>query len=86
MMVETRSADASIRLIETVAAVVGMAATAGVVYWCDRAYRRWWERNHPLAGHRARVHRLKTGFEEKRSNAAEVARFIIDILAEVPRT
>ena len=84
-MAESRSGDASIRRIDTVATLVGMAAVAGIAYWCDRAYRRWWERNRPLASYRARVHRLKTGYQEKRSNAAEVAQFIIDILAEIPR-
>lgn len=84
-MIEIRAAEASIRRIHTAATIVGAAAVVGIAYWCERTYLRWWEVNHPLAEHRARLQRLKTGYQGKREGVSEVAQFIMDILAEAPR-
>jgi hypothetical protein len=84
-MVETEVADASITRSITVATVVGFAAVVWVAYWCDRTYRRWLRENHPLAGQRARLVRLNTGYREKRANATEAAQIISDVLVEIAR-
>ena len=65
--------------------LIGVAAFIGVVYVCDRTYRKWLNENHPLAEHRARMRRLSTGYQRKRSNAREVLDVVADVLSEVAR-
>jgi hypothetical protein len=84
-MVETGVAGASTTRLETVATLIGVAAIVGITYAGERVYRRWLEENHPLAEHRARMHRLKTGYRRKRANVAEMAQIISDVLVEVAR-
>jgi hypothetical protein len=84
-MVEIPVPDASIARVQTVATLVGFVVVAGIVYGCDRVYRRWLEENHPFAGPRAHLVRVKTGYRRKRANVAEVAQIISDVLVEVAR-
>ncbi len=65
--------------------LVSIAALVGLVYWCDRTYRRWLKENHPLAEHRARFQRLTTDYRRRRANVTEVGRFIADLVVEVTR-
>ena len=84
-MAEIRDADASIRWFSAVATLIICAAVVGIPYGCDRAYRRWLKENDPLAGPRARLERLKTGYPERRANVTEVAQVISSVLVEVAR-
>jgi uncharacterized protein YneF (UPF0154 family) len=65
--------------------LICVATVMGVAYLCDRTYRRWLRENHPLAEHRARMRRLSTGYQRKRSNVKEVVEVIADVLVEVAR-
>ena len=82
-MAEIRDADAWIRRSSAVATVLIFAAVIGIPYVCDRAYRRWWKENHPLAGHRARLERTRTGYQDRRADVTRVAQVISDVLVEV---
>jgi hypothetical protein len=84
-MAEIRDADAWIRRYSAVATVLIFAAVIGIPYVCDRAYRRWWKENHPLAGPRARLERTRTGYQDRRANVTEVGQVISDVLVEVHR-
>jgi hypothetical protein len=84
-MAEIRDVDASIRWVNAVPTLISVAAVVGIAYWCDRTYRRWLRESHPLAAHRARVERLKTGYRSKRANVTEVVQVISDVLVEVAR-
>lgn len=65
--------------------LVGVAAVMGIVYLCDRTYRRWLRENHLLAEHRARMRRLSNSYQRKRTNAKDVFDVIADVLVEVAR-
>jgi hypothetical protein len=84
-MSETRGVDGSIGRINAGPMILSLAAMVGIAYWCDRTYRRWLKENHPLAEHRARVDRLTTGYQRKRTNITEVVQVICDVLIEVAR-
>ena len=84
-MADIRDADAWIRRSSAVATVLISAAVIGIPYVCDRAYRRWWKENHPLAGHRARLERTRTGYQDRRADVTKVAQVISDVLVEVHR-
>lgn len=84
-MAELRVADASVSRSNTAATLVIFAAVIGVAYGCDRAYRRWLKENDLLAGPRARLERLGTGYQERRAYATEVAQVIGGVLVEVAR-
>jgi hypothetical protein len=84
-MSETRDQDASVGWASVAPTLVGIAAMVGIAYWCDRAYRRWLDEIHPLAGHRARMVRMSTGYQSKKAGVFEVVQFINDVLDEVNR-
>jgi hypothetical protein len=65
--------------------LIGAAALIGVAYLCDRVYRKWLRESHPLAEHRARMRRLSTGYQRKRSNVKDVLDVVADVLVEVAR-
>ena len=79
-MVAIRDTDASIRRPTAVVALIICVAVIGISYAWDRAYRRWSEENHLLAGPRARLARAKTGYQERRANVTEVAQVINEVL------
>jgi hypothetical protein len=82
-MLEIQVADDSVGPFNTAATLIGAAAVVGTAYLCDRIYRRWLSENHPLAEHRARLARLRTGYQEKRANVSEMAQVIGYLLVEV---
>jgi hypothetical protein len=84
-MAEIRDGDASFGWGRAAPTLVGIAAIVGIAYWCEHAYRRWLKEIHPLAGHRARMQRMSTGYRSKKSNASEFVRLINDVLDEVAR-
>jgi hypothetical protein len=84
-MAEMRNADASIRWFNAIAVLTVGAGMVAIAYSCDRAYRRWLRENHPLAGPRARVVRLRTDYRERRANVTEVVQFIGDVLDGLDR-
>jgi hypothetical protein len=65
--------------------LIGLAALIGVAYASDRIYLRWLHENHPLAEHRARMRRMSTGYQRKRSGLKEVIDIVADVLVEVAR-
>ena len=85
MMTEIRDADASITWFSAVVALTAGAAIVAIAYAGDRVYRRWLQENHPLAGPRARVVRLRTDVRQRRSNVTEFVQVINEVLDEVAR-
>ena len=65
--------------------LIGVAALTGIAYACDRVYLRWLRENHPLAEHRARMLRMSTGYQRKRTGLKEVVEIVADVLVEVAR-
>ena len=65
--------------------LLGIALMVGVVYFCDRTYRRWLRESHPLAEHRARMDRLRTGYRLKRAGLTDVVQVVADVLVDVAR-
>ena len=84
-MAEIRDVDTSIRWVNAVPTLIGVAAVIGIAYWGERTYRRWLKESHPLAEPRARLERAKTGYRRRWANVTEVAQVISDVLDEVAR-
>ena len=84
-MDETWEVDAPTSWVDSLPTLVSVAAVIGIAFWLERTYRRWLTEGHPLAGHRARLARLKTGYRGHRANLTEVAQFISDVLDEIAR-
>jgi hypothetical protein len=72
------------RLSAAVAIVVGVGAAA-IAYWSDRKLDRWWKKNHPLAGAKARVDRTKKTYRSRRDFAVEAAVVAGELFAEISR-
>ena len=85
MMTEIRDADASNTWFSAIAMLTVGAAMVAIAYAGDRVYRRWLRENHPHAGPRARVVRLRTDYRERRANVTEVVQVINEVLDEVAR-
>ena len=84
-MTEFGIADATSGRLNAAAALLICAAVVGIAYWSDRAYRRWWNENHPFAEPKASLKRMRTTYRGKRANVTEAARLIGDLLVEVAR-
>jgi hypothetical protein len=84
-MAEIRDFDASIRWFNAIVVLTVGVAMIAIAYVCDRAYRRWLREQHPLAGPRARVVRVKTDYRERRAGVSEIVQFIGEVLDEVAR-
>jgi hypothetical protein len=48
-MAEFQVADASLRRFNAAVTIIVCIAVVGLAYWCERAYRRWVEHQHPFA-------------------------------------
>jgi len=80
-----RGVDPSVGWAAAVPTLLSVAAVVGIAYWCDRIYRRWLKENHPLAGYRTRVARMKSSYRARRAGVAEVAQLINEVFDEVAR-
>jgi hypothetical protein len=69
----------------TIAVTLVLGATVGIIYWSDRAYRRWCKANHPFAEHAARIERMGTSYRQGRANLGEVGQVIWEIFGEASR-
>jgi hypothetical protein len=83
-MADIRDVDVPIG-VNVGATLISVAAVIGVAYLCDRVYRKWLRESHPLAEHRARMRRLSTGYQRKRSTMKDVLDVLGDVLVEVAR-
>jgi hypothetical protein len=72
------------RWLNTTVTLVVCAATLGIIYRGDLAYRRWMKRNDPLSGPKARVDRARTRYRKRRSSATEVVQFVWALLRMLP--
>jgi len=84
-MDKIRDANGSVRRLSAVTTIIIYAAVIGIPYVGDRAYRRWSNKNRLFVGPRARVERLRTGYQQKRANVSDVAQVIGGVIAEVAR-
>lgn len=57
---------------------VCMAAVA-IPYWVDRALRRWWEANRPLARVGTRMRRIQTRYRARQDSLADGAGIVAAI-------
>lgn len=84
-MTELRVNDSASRRLNPAVTVIIIVAGLGVAYWCDRAYGRWVKAISPLAGPRARVVRMRVGYQDRRATATDTAQIIGAVLDEVAR-
>jgi hypothetical protein len=75
--------DAVPKRFEEVATVAAIAAVIGIMYVCDRAYRRWLKGTSPLTAPRARVEHMKAGYRDRRETVGDVAEIIGAVVSEV---
>jgi hypothetical protein len=59
------------------------AALVVVGYWADRHYRRWSAEVSPLAAPRARAAAVKVSYRRKRSDVADAALMLGEILGAI---
>ena len=82
-MSEIEFDDAVPKRFEEVATVAAIAAVIGIMYVCDRAYRRWLKGISPLTAPRARVEHMRAGYRDKRETVGDVAEIVGAVLGEV---
>jgi hypothetical protein len=64
---------------------VALGGLAAAAYVLDRLYGRWWSANHPFAGAKARVRRVRIVVHDRRAGAAEAAGVVWELVSEVDR-
>ncbi len=82
-MAAPRDTDAAIRRFSVVATVIIGVAIVGISYAADRADRRWSKVIDTLAGPRARVVHVRTGYRTQRANVSDVGELVNIVLDEV---
>ena len=63
------------RFIAAMTLVVCLA-TVAIPYWVDRAFRRWWEANRPLAPVGTRLRRIRTRYRARQDSLADGAEIL----------
>jgi len=67
---------AGVRTVNTVLTVVLSAAVVAIPYSADRAFRRWWAANRPLAPFGTRMRRMQTQYRTRQSSIEDGAEFV----------
>lgn len=68
-----------------IAGALIVGATVAIAYLSERAYAKWWEANHPFAGAKARIERMRLNYRNGRADLTDVAGSIWEIFGEVTR-
>jgi hypothetical protein len=76
--------SSGLRRVNTVLTVVVCAAVVAIPCWADRAFRRWWDSNRPLAPLGTRMRRMQTQYRARQDSveeATEVVAAVADLIA-----
>jgi hypothetical protein len=65
------------------AALVVGVVVAVLAVLIDRKVDRWWKRNHPLAGAKARLEQTKTKYRSRRDFAVEATEVAAELFSEI---
>lgn len=64
---------------------IALGGLAAAAYVLDRLYGRWWSANHPFAGAKARVRRVRVVVHDRRAGLAEATGLLWEVVSEVDR-
>ncbi len=84
-MAELTDHEVSLGPLGNVIGVGILVAAIAIPYMGERAYRRWLKKSDLLAGFRAGLKVLRTGYEDRLTNMSDVAHIIGDVVVEVDR-